>query len=159
MQDLTHDRIAEARDDRLEDELDRLDRLATLMDSALRIPLVGTRIGLDGILGLVPGIGDLLAALPAAWIIVRAQRLGADTDVLLRMAGNWAIDWVVGLVPLIGDIFDIGFKANRRNVALLRRHFADRPPHAKGAARSPGRPPILSGALAAQPTSSRPEKK
>lgn len=105
-------------------EIDDLERLADLMDSRFRIPGTGIRFGFDALLGLVPGIGDGLVTVPGVYILVRAHRMGAPSLLLAGMALNLAIDLVVGSIPLVGDIFDIGFRANRRNVALLRRHFA-----------------------------------
>lgn len=104
-------------------EIEHLDRLARRMDSAFRLPGTGIRLGWDSILGLVPGIGDTLAIAPGLYMIGKARGLGAPGHVLARMALNSGIDFVIGSIPLIGDIFDIGFKSHRRNVALLRRHF------------------------------------
>lgn len=108
-----------------EQEIRRLENLADWLDSRFRIPGTQIRFGLDAILGLLPGIGDGVLALPSAYLIASAHRLGISRFVLTRMIMNVGIDMVLGAVPLIGDIFDIGFKANRRNVALLRRHLAD----------------------------------
>ncbi len=107
-------------------ELDRLDRLAERMDSAFRIPGTKITLGWDSILGFVPGVGDTLALGPAAYMLYSARRMGAPKRVLARMAVNSGIDWAIGLVPLAGDIFDIGFKANRRNARLVRRYFEKR---------------------------------
>lgn len=104
-----------------EAEIARLDRIAHLLDSRFRIPGTRIRFGLDGALGLVPGIGDTLVALPSAWLVWRGWQLGVPRRELVRMAGNTGIDYLVGMVPLVGDLFDIGFKANLRNVAILRR--------------------------------------
>lgn len=104
-----------------------VDRLATLLDARFRIPGLGVRIGYDSLIGLVPGVGDTLAALPALYIIYRAHRLGASTPTLLRMAANTGVDVLLGTVPVVGDLFDIGFKSNRRNVDLLRRHLMRTP--------------------------------
>lgn len=101
----------------------RIDAMARLMDSQVRLPLVGVRIGLDGVLGLVPGIGDLLVSAPAAWMLVKAWQHGARKRVLLRMLANSGIDLMIGAVPLVGDLFDIGFKANLKNAHLLRREL------------------------------------
>jgi hypothetical protein len=109
-----------------ENDLDRLHRLARRMDYAFRIPLLGVRLGWDSILGLVPGVGDVLALAPAGYIIKEARRMGASAPVLGRMGANVGIDMVIGAIPLVGDLFDIGWKANTRNVALLRDHLADR---------------------------------
>lgn len=106
-----------------EDRLQRLERLARRMDRAFRVPGTGIRLGWDSILGLVPGIGDTLALLPAAWILAEAHRMGAPLGLKLRMAFNTGLDWAVGLVPVLGDIIDIGYKSNLRNVALLREHL------------------------------------
>lgn len=104
-------------------ELDRLDRLASLMDSRWRLPLLGWRFGLDSVIGLVPGLGDVAGGLVSAWLILQARRLGAPNQVLAMMAGNVALDVALGSVPVLGDLLDLGLKANRRNARLLRRHF------------------------------------
>lgn len=83
------------------------------------MPGTNTRIGLDPILGLLPGIGDFLAAVLSSYIVVAAARLGAPRPVLARMLINLGVDTLVGVVPLLGDLFDVGWKANMRNAALL----------------------------------------
>jgi hypothetical protein len=105
------------------EDVARLENMANWMDSRFRIPGTNVRCGLDGIFGLIPGLGDTVTVLPAAYLIMSAQRLGASKWLIARMAGNVGIDMIVGAIPLVGDLFDIGFKANRRNVALLRRHL------------------------------------
>jgi hypothetical protein len=105
------------------DRLERLERIAHRMDSMLRIPGTQIRIGFDGIMGFIPGIGDAAAALPAAYIIHQSYKMGAPRSLLVRMAINTGVDSIIGTVPLFGDIFDIGNKSNNRNVALLRRHL------------------------------------
>ena len=105
------------------DELRELDRLATWLDTRFRFPGTNLRFGLDSLLGLVPGIGDTLVALPGLYILVRAQRMGVPRHLLIRMVANLGIDWLVGTVPILGDVFDVAFKANRRNVNLVKRHF------------------------------------
>ncbi|QFT59788.1 hypothetical protein FIU94_13220 [Sulfitobacter sp. THAF37] len=107
------------------DELARLRRLATRMDTAFRIPGTGIRFGWDAIIGLLPGVGDTLALAPSAYIIHKSHRLGAPKHLLARMMLNSGIDLVVGSVPLIGDIFDVGWKSKIRNVDLLERHLRD----------------------------------
>ena len=109
-------------------ELERLDALARTLDARFRIPLTGFRIGLDGLIGLIPGIGDTLALLPSGYLAARAWQLGARKRTLARMAGNTAVDYLVGLVPLVGDILDIGYKGNLRNIALLKAELAQGPP-------------------------------
>lgn len=106
-------------------EIERLERLADLMDSRFYIPGTPLRFGLDSVLGLVPGVGDAATALPAAYLIHRAQQLGVPQPVLARMVANLGIDLVLGSIPLVGDLFDLGFKSNRKNVALLRRHVEE----------------------------------
>ena len=76
-------------------------------------------------LGLIPGVGDAVTAVPAIYLIHRAERLGAPGHLLARMVVNLIADTLLGAVPLLGDVFDVGFKANRRNVALLRRHLEE----------------------------------
>lgn len=99
---------------------ERLDRLATLLDNSIRIPGTRIRVGLDGLIGLVPGIGDSLMLLISLYVVLRARMLGAPLSIILQMLVNVALDFVVGSVPVLGDIFDIAFKANIRNVDLLR---------------------------------------
>jgi hypothetical protein len=98
--------------------------LARVLDDAVRIPGTGVRVGLDPVLGLIPGVGDMIGGAVSAYAILVAARLGASKTVLVRMLGNVAVDAVVGAVPLLGDLFDLGYKANVRNVALLERHLA-----------------------------------
>jgi hypothetical protein len=103
--------------------LERLERLSRILDTAIRVPGLGIRFGVDGIIGLAPGIGDAITTLLSCWIVYQAYRLGASREVLTRMAGNVALDGVIGVVPLFGDLFDVMWRANRRNVNLLRTHF------------------------------------
>ena len=108
----------------LEDPLARARTIARLLDSAARVPGTGIRFGLDPVLGLVPGLGDLAGAALAGYIVLLGARLGASKSVVLRMLANVAIDAAVGAVPVLGDLFDVGWKANTRNVALLERTVA-----------------------------------
>jgi len=104
----------------IERELDQLNRLARTLDSRFILPGTSIRFGLDTVIGLLPGIGDTLVAAPSAWIIWRGHRMGIGKRHVARMVANSAADYVIGLVPVIGDLFDVGFKANLRNVAILR---------------------------------------
>ena len=104
----------------VEEDLDRLDRIATRMDALMRIPGTRLTLGLDSVLGLVPVIGDTLALAPSIYVLAEAKRLGASPHALGRMGFNVGIDYVVGLVPLLGDVFDFGWKANMRNTRILR---------------------------------------
>jgi hypothetical protein len=104
--------------------LDHLRRFAYWMDEGIRIPGTRWRVGLDPILGLVPGVGDAAGALLAAVILVEAARRGLSRFTLGRMAWNIAVDALLGAVPVVGDIFDATWKANLKNVALIDRHAA-----------------------------------
>ena len=106
---------------------ENLDMLAHLLDDWFRIPGTSIRFGLDGIIGLIPGLGDILAGLASCIIVVAAWFRGVPYVTLLRMVVNLGIDVLVGSIPLLGDAFDIAWKANRRNYALMSRHL--RQPH------------------------------
>jgi hypothetical protein len=99
-----------------------LEFLASILDDRFAIPGTNVRFGLDAIIGLIPGVGDAISATLSSYLIYRAHQMGASKLTLLRMAGNTAVDTVVGAVPLLGDLIDLKFKANRRNLELLRRH-------------------------------------
>ena len=101
-----------------------LEFLAGMMDDAFRIPGTNIRFGLDSVIGLLPGVGDTVGGIVSSYIIWRAQRMGASNWVLLRMTGNMLFDTALGVIPFVGDIFDWKFRANRRNLELLRRHQA-----------------------------------
>ena len=103
--------------------LERLDFLATLLDSAVLIPGTKIRFGADAVIGLVPGIGDAITTALSAWIVYEAHRLGVPRHLLMRMIGNVAVDGLVGAVPLVGDLFDVMWRANKRNMRLLRQHL------------------------------------
>jgi hypothetical protein len=103
--------------------LQRIQRLAWLLDNSLPIPGTRIRIGLDPLIGLIPGAGDLIGALLSGYIVAESARLGASRSTLLRMAWNVLVETAVGLIPLLGDLFDAGWKANQRNIALLERHL------------------------------------
>ena len=109
-------------DDR-EATLLRLEALAHLMDSAFLIPGINRRVGLDAVVGLVPIVGDVAGMLIASYVVNEARRLGAPRWLVARMMANVVFDGALGIVPIAGDLFDAAFKANRRNVRLLRRHL------------------------------------
>jgi hypothetical protein len=100
--------------------------IAWLLVNSIPIPGTGRRIGLDAVIGLVPGLGDILAGGLGLLIVARAVQRGLPTVVLARMLANVALDFAIGSVPIIGDAFDLWYKSNARNVALLRR-YADNP--------------------------------
>lgn len=104
-----------------QDRLQRLRSLAWLLDNSIPLP-GGFRIGLDALIGLVPVVGDVTGALISGFILNEARHLGASRSVLLRMSANVLIEAVVGTVPLLGDLFDAGFKANMRNIRLLEQY-------------------------------------
>ncbi|AKH99190.1 protein of unknown function (DUF4112) [Hoeflea sp. IMCC20628] len=111
---------------KIERELDQLSRLAKTLDSQFRLPGTSIRFGLDSIVGLIPGIGDTLVAAPSAWIIWRGHKMRIGKRHIARMVANSAADYAIGAIPLIGDIFDVGFKANLRNVTILREQLGVR---------------------------------
>jgi hypothetical protein len=101
-----------------------MEALAWLLDNSIPIPGTGRRIGLDALVGLVPGLGDVLSGGLGLLVVVRAAQLGVPGVVLARMLANVALDFSIGSIPVIGDAFDLWFKANARNVALVRRSIA-----------------------------------
>jgi hypothetical protein len=101
----------------------RIDRLASLLDTRFVIPFTKFRFGADSLIGLAPGIGDAVTVALSLYIVYEAHRLGAPKTVLARMLGNVAVDGVIGAVPVAGDVFDVMFRANRRNVRILREHL------------------------------------
>ena len=106
-----------------EQRLARIDALSQLFDTAFVIPGTSIRFGLDALIGLVPGIGDAITTAMSLYIVNEARALGAPLLLIARMLVNVALDGVVGAVPLVGDAFDVAFRANRRNLALLREHL------------------------------------
>ena len=101
--------------------LQRVRGLAWLLDNSIPLPGTRFRIGLDALIGLIPGLGDVAGAVVSSYILVEAGKLGVSRSTLIRMGANILIESVVGMVPLAGDIFDAGWKANQRNLALLER--------------------------------------
>ena len=104
---------------------ERTRQLARLLDSRFRIPGTQVRFGVDSVIGLVPGVGDAAGLALSSYVILQAVGLGARGATVARMVANVAIDAVFGSVPLLGSLFDLWFKANDRNVALLARHGTD----------------------------------
>ena len=103
-----------------EKRVKHVEALAKRLDSQFSVPGTQFQLGLDAIIGLIPGIGDTLSLCIAGYIVLQAQRLGARKRTLIGMTYNIFIDWLIGLVPIIGDIFDMGWKGNNKNAALLR---------------------------------------
>src|SRR5205085_12016310 len=104
-----------------EQRLARLEALAKLLDVAFILPGTNIRYGIDGLIGLIPVIGDIITTAISLWLVREARALGAPWYLTARMLGNVALDGVVGMVPFAGDAFDVMFRANMRNVRLLRR--------------------------------------
>jgi hypothetical protein len=115
-----------------EQRLELLRRVSTLLDSATTVPGTSIRVGLDPILGLFPGLGDLVSPLFTMGILWQARELGIPRVVQLRMIFNVAIDTLFGLVPVIGDLFDVAWRANDRNMALLDRYAHEEHPASRG---------------------------
>jgi hypothetical protein len=105
--------------------------LARLLDSAVRVPATGVRIGADSIIGLVPVVGDIAGAALSGYIVLSSARLGVPATTLVRMLINIGIDTVVGSVPVLGDVFDVGWRANLRNADLLDSHLGAAVPAAR----------------------------
>jgi hypothetical protein len=110
-----------------EQRLARLDALAKLLDVAFIVPGTNVRYGIDGLIGLIPVIGDIITTAISLWLVREARALGAPWHLTMRMLGNVALDGVVGIVPLVGDAFDVMFRANVRNVKLLHRWLEKQP--------------------------------
>jgi hypothetical protein len=104
---------------------ERLIALARLMDEAVHVPVLGTRVGLDALLGLVPVAGDLLSAAIGLYMVAQARELGASRWLQARMIGNLVADAAIGAVPIAGDLADVYFKAHRRNLRLLQKTLGE----------------------------------
>jgi len=100
-------------------QLRRIEKLAHLLDARFEIPGTKIRFGWDGIIGLLPGIGDTLTLLPQLYLIYEALRLKLGTGTILKMLLNILIDWLVGTIPVVGVLFDVAFKSNLRNAKLV----------------------------------------
>lgn len=109
--------------DEITSEIARMDSLARHLDAKFRLPLTRFRFGWDSIIGLIPGIGDALVAAPSAYMVYRGHQLGARRRALLKMSANTGLDFILGSIPLVGDIIDFGFKANLRNSAILKQEL------------------------------------
>lgn len=109
------------------DAVRRLQTVANLLDSAFAIPGTSQRVGIDAVIGLIPGVGDILTTLLSTYIIWEARNLGVSRFVLGRMLANLGVHAIVGSVPLVGDLFDAFFRVNQRNMRILRSHLERRP--------------------------------
>jgi hypothetical protein len=108
-------------------KLQRLKSLSRLLDSIIPLP-GGYRIGIDGLLGLIPGIGDIAGGVASSYIIIESARLGASTTTLLRMVFNVLVESIIGLIPFLGDLFDFVWKANEKNTALMEKQLHEPQP-------------------------------
>ncbi|UFZ08587.1 DUF4112 domain-containing protein [Bradyrhizobium ontarionense] len=110
-----------------EQRIARLEAVAKLLDVAFVLPGTNIRYGIDGIIGLIPVVGDLIATALSLWLVREARALGAPWHVITRMLGNVAVEGVIGMVPVAGDAFDVLFRANMRNAKILRRWLDAQP--------------------------------
>lgn len=97
----------------------RLEKLSHVLDGLFRLPGTDWRFGLDGIVGLIPGVGDTATGVIGSYLIAEAVQIGARKRVIAKMLVNIVVDWLIGLIPLAGDLLDFAFKAHRKNLALL----------------------------------------
>lgn len=128
-----HQREPASRHEDVQATLTRLEAIATVMDSAVRIP--GTKIvmGLDALLGLLPVVGDAISGAIGSYLIWEARRLGASRVLIARMATNTTIDTVLGSIPIVGDVLDVAYKSNRKNIDLLKAHLEKHGVRTRGA--------------------------
>ncbi|EDL61482.1 DUF4112 domain-containing protein [Gimesia maris] len=105
------------------DRFAQFEKLTRFLDDAIKVPGTNMRIGWDSLIGIVPGLGDVVSTALSGYLIYQAKQLGASNWVLARMAGNVGLDFLIGAVPVVGDVFDAFFKSNRRNSQLLKKHL------------------------------------
>ncbi len=103
-----------------------METLTRLLDDRFRVPGTSIRFGLDGLIGLVPGLGDAASTAVSLYLVYRARAMGAPKAVLARMVVNILADTAIGAIPLLGDVFDVAFKSNRRNLDLLQRSLGEK---------------------------------
>lgn len=125
-------------------QLGRVRAIATMLDTAVRIPGTNIRFGLDSVLGLIPGLGDAAGAVFSGYLILVASRLGLPRHVIGRMVANVAVDSVLGGVPVLGDLFDVYWKSNMKNLELIEAHTGSK---ARPGETTPITKPVVIGAL------------
>ncbi len=108
-------------------EFAMIDKISSLLDNQFRIPFTKIRFGVDFLIGLIPTAGDWLSFGISSILVFSMMRRGIGVGMLLKMLGNITLDAIVGSIPILGDLFDLHFKANRRNVALLKQYYAENP--------------------------------
>ena len=123
MQNSTYVNTEQVKQTKQKATLARLERFSQITDSSIRIPFTNFKFGVDALIGLVPFIGDVAGLILSTYILFEAQKLGVSWHIKLRILFNMAIDFIGGLVPVFGDIFDVFFKANTRNTRLLKNHI------------------------------------
>lgn len=119
------DLVGSSRAERFHAAERRIGRVTTLLDEIVSVPGTRVRFGLDPVIGLVPIVGDAVAAIVGIWVIAEATRFGIPRIVVARMSVNLLVDLAVGAIPILGDLFDLAFRSNARNLALFRRHALD----------------------------------
>jgi hypothetical protein len=117
--------VGTARSERFQAVERRIGRVTRLLDDVIRVPGTDVRVGLDPVIGMVPVVGDAVTALAGAWVIAEAARFGIPRIVLARMVVNLLADLGIGAIPVIGDVYDVVFRSNARNLELFRRHALD----------------------------------
>jgi uncharacterized protein DUF4112 len=119
------DVIGPSRAERFTAAEQRIGRVTRVLDELVSVPGTPIKVGLDPLIGLIPVAGDAFAALVGSWVILEASRFGIPKVVLGRMVANLVVDLGIGAIPLIGDLYDVAFRSNRRNLDLFRRHALD----------------------------------
>jgi Domain of unknown function (DUF4112) len=114
--------VGQSRAERFHAAERRILRMSSLLDEVFRVPGTSFKFGVDPIVGLIPVIGDIIGAIPGAWLILEATRFGIPRVVLGRMVVNLTVDLGIGAIPLIGDVYDFLFRSNARNLDLFRRY-------------------------------------
>jgi hypothetical protein len=119
----TQPRILDRRDERRARSLAEVEGLAWLLDSSIPVPGTGRRLGIDALIGLIPGFGDVAGGAIGLYVVWRASRMGLPGIVVARMLVTALVDMAIGVIPFLGDVFDFWFKSNARNLTIMRRHL------------------------------------
>lgn len=120
MRDSTKTENTKLSQQQIQTAITRLERFSKMTDSSIRLPFTKFNIGVDAVIGLVPVIGDAAGLISSSYVLLEAQRMGVSKRIKLKIIANMLIDFVGGLIPLFGDVFDAIFKANTRNTAILK---------------------------------------
>lgn len=119
------DVVGDSRADRFRAAERRIGRVTHALDELISVPGTPVKVGLDPVIGLIPVVGDAIAAVVGLWVIGEAARFGIPRLVLGRMGVNLLVDLAIGAIPILGDIFDFAFRSNSANLELFRRHALD----------------------------------